>query len=93
MQSRVFCAGKGSNRQFCPPVCAFAQVCDLLDLLGGTEEILQPRPAVGGTAPGLPTNTASTAGGDLLDLLGGLEPAPLTPGLNLRHTYTHAPAH
>uniref|UniRef100_A0A671XF43 Adaptor related protein complex 1 subunit gamma 2 n=1 Tax=Sparus aurata TaxID=8175 RepID=A0A671XF43_SPAAU len=59
----------------------FPQVCDLLDLLGGSEETLQPSPAAGGTAPGLPANTASTAGGDLLDLLGGLEPAPLTPGL------------
>uniref|UniRef100_A0A671XHL7 AP-1 complex subunit gamma n=1 Tax=Sparus aurata TaxID=8175 RepID=A0A671XHL7_SPAAU len=57
----------------------FPQVCDLLDLLGGSEETLQPSPAAGGTAPGLPANTASTAGGDLLDLLGGLEPAPLTP--------------
>lgn len=56
-------------------------MCDLLDLLGGSEETLQPSPAAGGTAPGLPANTASTAGGDLLDLLGGLEPAPLTPGL------------
>ncbi|KAM3605032.1 uncharacterized protein V6R79_019586 [Siganus canaliculatus] len=56
------------------------QVCDLLDLLGGSEDPLQPSPAVGGgSALGLPTNTASTAGGDLLDLLGGLEPAPLPP--------------
>lgn len=55
------------------------QVCDLLDLLGGSEETLQPSPAVGGTAAGLTTNTASSAGGDLLDLLGGLEPAPLAP--------------
>ncbi|TMS09704.1 AP-1 complex subunit gamma-1 [Larimichthys crocea] len=55
------------------------QVCDLLDLLGGSEEPLQPSPAVAGTAPGLPANTISQAGGDLLDLLGGLEPAPLAP--------------
>ncbi|XP_041805466.1 AP-1 complex subunit gamma-like 2 isoform X2 [Chelmon rostratus] len=55
------------------------QVCDLLDLLGGSEETLQPSPAVGGTAAGLTTNTASTAGGDLLDLLGGFEPVPLAP--------------
>lgn len=55
------------------------QVCDLLDLLGGSEETLQPRPAVGGTFPGLPMSTASPAGGDLLDLLGVLEPAPLAP--------------
>lgn len=61
----------------------FAQVCDLLDLLGDTEEILKPSPAAGGTAPGLPTNAASTVGGDLLDLLGGLEPAPVAPGLIL----------
>ncbi|KAM6919363.1 AP-1 complex subunit gamma-like 2 [Lycodopsis pacificus] len=50
------------------------QVCDLLDLLGGSEETLQPGPA-----PGLSINAAGTAGGDLLDLLGGLEPAPLAP--------------
>ncbi|KAL7386113.1 hypothetical protein ABVT39_004102 [Epinephelus coioides] len=56
-----------------------SQVCDLLDLLGGSEEALQPSPAVAGTAPGLPINTASTAGGDLLDLLGGLEPTPIAP--------------
>uniref|UniRef100_A0A8C9XXC2 AP-1 complex subunit gamma n=1 Tax=Sander lucioperca TaxID=283035 RepID=A0A8C9XXC2_SANLU len=54
-------------------------VCDLLDLLGGSEETLQPSPAVGAPAPGLLINTASTAGGDLLDLLGVLEPAPLAP--------------
>ncbi|GAA6222387.1 AP-1 complex subunit gamma-1-like [Lates japonicus] len=50
------------------------QVCDLLGLLGGSEEPLQPSPA-----PGLSLNTASTAGGDLLDLLGGLEPTPPAP--------------
>uniref|UniRef100_A0A8D3AUR3 AP-1 complex subunit gamma n=1 Tax=Scophthalmus maximus TaxID=52904 RepID=A0A8D3AUR3_SCOMX len=49
------------------------QVCDLLDLLGGSEEPLQPS-----TALGLP-NSTSTAGGDLLDLLGGLELTPLAP--------------
>uniref|UniRef100_A0A8C9XYD1 AP-1 complex subunit gamma n=1 Tax=Sander lucioperca TaxID=283035 RepID=A0A8C9XYD1_SANLU len=57
----------------------YATVCDLLDLLGGSEETLQPSPAVGAPAPGLLINTASTAGGDLLDLLGVLEPAPLAP--------------
>ncbi|KAK9539384.1 hypothetical protein VZT92_004494 [Zoarces viviparus] len=56
-----------------PPQPA-SQVCDLLDLLGGSEETLQLSPA-----PGLSINAASTAGGDLLDLLGGLEPAPLAP--------------
>ncbi|XP_029309248.1 AP-1 complex subunit gamma-like 2 [Cottoperca gobio] len=55
------------------------QVCDLLDLLGGSEETLQPSPATGPAVPGLLINTASTAGGDLLDLLGGLEPALLAP--------------
>lgn len=65
------------------------QVCDLLDLLGGSEEPLQPSPAVAGTAPGLPANTISQAGGDLLDLLGGLEPAPLAPGLTPKQTQTH----
>ncbi|XP_010788765.1 AP-1 complex subunit gamma-1-like, partial [Notothenia coriiceps] len=53
------------------------QVCDLLGLLGGSEETLLPSPS---TALGLLTNTPSTAGGNLLDLLGDLEPEPLTPG-------------
>ncbi|KAM4551411.1 AP-1 complex subunit gamma-like 2 isoform 1-T2 [Odontesthes bonariensis] len=52
------------------------QVCDLLDLLGGSEEPLQPSPAVGGTP--LPVSTSTTAGGALLDLLGGLDPTPPT---------------
>ncbi|KAM3850207.1 AP-1 complex subunit gamma-like 2 [Diretmus argenteus] len=52
------------------------QVCDLLDLLGGSEEPLQSSPAQASTAPGPASNTA---GGDLLDLLGDLEPTPLTP--------------
>ncbi|XP_017276375.1 AP-1 complex subunit gamma-like 2 [Kryptolebias marmoratus] len=55
------------------------QVCDLLDLLGDSQESLQPSPAVGSTAPALPVSTTTTAGGDLLDLLGGLEPTPQTP--------------
>ncbi|XP_029379847.1 AP-1 complex subunit gamma-like 2 [Echeneis naucrates] len=55
------------------------QVCDLLDLLGSSDEHLQLRPAQGSTAPSLPSNTASTAGGDLLDLLGGFEPTPPAP--------------
>uniref|UniRef100_A0A665X2T6 AP-1 complex subunit gamma n=1 Tax=Echeneis naucrates TaxID=173247 RepID=A0A665X2T6_ECHNA len=44
------------------------------------------------TAPSLPSNTASTAGGDLLDLLGGFEPTPPAPapqGLTSTHTHTH----
>uniref|UniRef100_A0A671L1L2 AP-1 complex subunit gamma n=1 Tax=Sinocyclocheilus anshuiensis TaxID=1608454 RepID=A0A671L1L2_9TELE len=41
-----------------------SQVCDLLDLLGGTDTPLQPS---------TPTTTSSA---DLLDLLGGLEPTP-----------------
>uniref|UniRef100_A0A3B5BND5 AP-1 complex subunit gamma n=1 Tax=Stegastes partitus TaxID=144197 RepID=A0A3B5BND5_9TELE len=59
------------------------QVCDLLDLLGGSEEPLQPNSAAGSTVPVLPISTSSTAGGDLLDLLGGLEPAPLTPAVTV----------
>uniref|UniRef100_A0A4W6CRC7 AP-1 complex subunit gamma n=1 Tax=Lates calcarifer TaxID=8187 RepID=A0A4W6CRC7_LATCA len=59
------------------------QVCDLLGLLGGSEEPLQPSPA-----PGLSLNTASTAGGDLLDLLGGLEPTPPAPGQIYTNTHT-----
>uniref|UniRef100_A0A671QUM1 AP-1 complex subunit gamma n=1 Tax=Sinocyclocheilus anshuiensis TaxID=1608454 RepID=A0A671QUM1_9TELE len=43
-----------------------SQVCDLLDLLGGTDTPLQPNPAPTST----PTTTSST---DLLDLLGGLD--------------------
>uniref|UniRef100_A0A3Q0RFJ4 AP-1 complex subunit gamma n=1 Tax=Amphilophus citrinellus TaxID=61819 RepID=A0A3Q0RFJ4_AMPCI len=59
-----------------PPICGFPQVCDLLDLLGGSEPPLQSSPALGSTAP-LPVGTAGTAGGDLLDLLGGLEPTAI----------------
>uniref|UniRef100_A0A673KYD8 AP-1 complex subunit gamma n=1 Tax=Sinocyclocheilus rhinocerous TaxID=307959 RepID=A0A673KYD8_9TELE len=47
-----------------------SQVCDLLDLLGGTDTPLQPNPAPTST----PTTTSSA---DLLDLLGGLEPTPV----------------
>uniref|UniRef100_A0A673KQZ1 AP-1 complex subunit gamma n=1 Tax=Sinocyclocheilus rhinocerous TaxID=307959 RepID=A0A673KQZ1_9TELE len=43
-----------------------SQVCDLLDLLGGTDTPLQPNPAPTST----PTTTSSA---DLLDLLGGLD--------------------
>ncbi|ROL55201.1 AP-1 complex subunit gamma-1 [Anabarilius grahami] len=47
-----------------------SQVCDLLDLLGGTDTPLQPNPA--------PTSTSTTtSSADLLDLLGGLEPTPV----------------
>uniref|UniRef100_A0A8C1FTZ8 AP-1 complex subunit gamma n=1 Tax=Cyprinus carpio carpio TaxID=630221 RepID=A0A8C1FTZ8_CYPCA len=45
------------------------EVCDLLDLLGGTDTPLQPSPAPTST----PTTTSSA---DLLDLLGGLEIKP-----------------
>lgn len=55
------------------------QVCDLLDLLGGSEQPLQPSPALGTAAPPIPVSTPNTVGGDLLDLLGGLEPTPITP--------------
>ncbi|KAF6718441.1 AP-1 complex subunit gamma-1 [Oryzias melastigma] len=51
------------------------QTYDLLDLLGGSSEPLQQIPA----AQTLPINTSGSAGGDLLDLLGGLEPSPATP--------------
>uniref|UniRef100_A0A3Q0R680 AP-1 complex subunit gamma n=1 Tax=Amphilophus citrinellus TaxID=61819 RepID=A0A3Q0R680_AMPCI len=60
------------------PQQAANQVCDLLDLLGGSEPPLQSSPALGSTAP-LPVGTAGTAGGDLLDLLGGLEPTAIMP--------------
>ncbi|XP_041848871.1 AP-1 complex subunit gamma-like 2 [Melanotaenia boesemani] len=56
------------------------QVCDLLDLLSGSQEPLQPSPAEGSKA--LPVNTTTTAG-DLLDLLGGLELTPPTPAPTL----------
>uniref|UniRef100_A0A672LGW4 AP-1 complex subunit gamma n=1 Tax=Sinocyclocheilus grahami TaxID=75366 RepID=A0A672LGW4_SINGR len=47
-----------------------SQVCDLLDLLGGTDTPLQPNPGPNST----PTTTSSA---DLLDLLGGLELTPV----------------
>ncbi|XP_056276601.1 AP-1 complex subunit gamma-like 2 isoform X3 [Pseudoliparis swirei] len=62
-----------------PPQQPANQVCNLLDLLGDSEETLQPSPAFGGAAPGPSVNTTSTAGGDLLDLLGGLALTPLAP--------------
>lgn len=71
-----------------PPLCGVSQVCDLLDLLGGSEQPLQPSPALGSTAPPMPVSTANTVGGDLLDLLGGLEPTPITPGLTFRYIHT-----
>uniref|UniRef100_A0A673XFX8 AP-1 complex subunit gamma n=1 Tax=Salmo trutta TaxID=8032 RepID=A0A673XFX8_SALTR len=53
---------------------SLVKVCDLLDLLGGSGEPPQPSPALSTTALG---PVSSTAGGDLLDLLGGLD---VTPG-------------
>uniref|UniRef100_A0A7N8WJV9 AP-1 complex subunit gamma n=1 Tax=Mastacembelus armatus TaxID=205130 RepID=A0A7N8WJV9_9TELE len=60
------------------PVCCNLQAYDLLDLLGGSEESLQPSLAPSSTALGLPIHMPSTAGGDLLDLL-GLEATPPAP--------------
>ncbi|XP_053185722.1 AP-1 complex subunit gamma-like 2 [Scomber japonicus] len=68
---------KVKQGELLPPQQPASQVCDLLDLLGGSGEPLQPSPAQGSMAPGLPIN--SPAGGDLLDLLGGLEPTPVAP--------------
>ncbi|XP_062337288.1 AP-1 complex subunit gamma-like 2 isoform X1 [Osmerus eperlanus] len=48
------------------------QVCDLLDLLGGTDTLPQTSPALSSTAPDSVNNSAGV-GGDLLDLLGGLD--------------------
>ncbi|XP_046883704.1 AP-1 complex subunit gamma-like 2 [Hypomesus transpacificus] len=48
------------------------QVCDLLDLLGGTDTLPQASPALSSTAPDSVNNSAGV-GGDLLDLLGGLD--------------------
>lgn len=67
-------------------VCVVIQVCDLLDLLGGSEGPAQPNPAQSTTAAGLTMNTSSAAGGDLLDLLGGFQPSPPAPGLICKHT-------
>ncbi|XP_062284567.1 AP-1 complex subunit gamma-like 2 isoform X1 [Scomber scombrus] len=66
---------KVKQGELLPPQQPANQVCDLLDLLGGSGEPLQPSPAQGSVAPGLPI--ISPAGGDLLDLLGGLEPTPV----------------
>ncbi|XP_061791844.1 AP-1 complex subunit gamma-like 2 [Nerophis lumbriciformis] len=62
------------QREVSLPPQAPNQVCNLLDLLGDTEEPVQPGPAQGSAAPGLSVNTARPAGADLLDLLGGFEP-------------------
>ncbi|XP_056914073.1 AP-1 complex subunit gamma-like 2 [Takifugu flavidus] len=55
------------------------QVCDLLDLLGDSGENQQASLVGAVPAAALVSSTATTAGGDLLDLLGGLEPPPTTP--------------
>ncbi|CAN9503306.1 unnamed protein product [Ophioblennius macclurei] len=61
------------------PVQPANQVCDLLDLLSSTEEPQLPSSTAGGAAPSQSVGSAGAAGGDLLDLLGGLDPIPLTP--------------
>ncbi|XP_047224329.1 AP-1 complex subunit gamma-like 2 [Girardinichthys multiradiatus] len=66
-------------RQVETPQQPAGQVCDLLDLLGGSQELLQPSSLLGDPALTQPTTALTSAGGDLLDLLGGLEPTPLTP--------------
>ncbi|XP_061695175.1 AP-1 complex subunit gamma-like 2 isoform X1 [Syngnathoides biaculeatus] len=55
------------------------QVCDLLDLLGDSEQSIQA-----GTVLIQPINTAKPGGGELLDLLGGFEQTPLAPGPAMR---------
>ncbi|KAJ0044298.1 hypothetical protein NL108_003337, partial [Boleophthalmus pectinirostris] len=52
----------------------FPQVCDLLDLLGDSNDSVKPS-----SSPGQSSNNASSPGGDLLDLLGGLDIMPPTP--------------
>ncbi|XP_076149871.1 AP-1 complex subunit gamma-like 2 isoform X2 [Alosa pseudoharengus] len=49
------------------------QACDLLGLLGDSAQPLQPNPAQPTTAP---SSASTNIGGDLLDLLGGLDPIP-----------------
>lgn len=51
------------------------QVCDLLDLLGETDAPLQESTVNINTVP---TSTSSSASGNLLDLLGGLQSTPGT---------------
>lgn len=52
--------------------CGF-QACDLLDLLGESDSPLRESSANVNTTP---SSTSSSASGNLLDLLGGLESAP-----------------
>lgn len=59
-----------------------SQVCDLLDLLGGSDETLKPN-----NPPAQTTNMASSQGGDLLDLLGGLDIMPPTPVVSALTVY------
>uniref|UniRef100_H3CR83 AP-1 complex subunit gamma n=1 Tax=Tetraodon nigroviridis TaxID=99883 RepID=H3CR83_TETNG len=66
-----------------PPQPPASQVCDLLDLLGDSGLNQQS----GLAAPALVPGTANTAGGELLDLLGGLELEP-TPAAPDAHTHT-----
>ncbi|XP_028328631.1 AP-1 complex subunit gamma-like 2 isoform X2 [Gouania willdenowi] len=52
------------------------QTCDLLDLLSSSEQQPQSPPAAGSSILTQPLGTDCSAGRDLLDLLGGLEPTP-----------------
>ncbi|XP_032421675.1 AP-1 complex subunit gamma-like 2 [Xiphophorus hellerii] len=71
--------GKVKQEEMALPQQPAGQVCDLLDLLGGSQEPLQPSSSVGGSASAQLTAAPASAGGDLLDLLGGFEPTPLAP--------------
>ncbi|XP_015234916.1 PREDICTED: AP-1 complex subunit gamma-1-like [Cyprinodon variegatus] len=70
--------GKVKQEEAAQPQQPAGQVVDLLDLLGGSQEPLAPSSLISITSSA-PITATGSAGGDLLDLLGGLEPTPLTP--------------
>ncbi|XP_037131594.1 AP-1 complex subunit gamma-like 2 [Syngnathus acus] len=68
---------KVKQRETLLPQLPANQVCDLLNLLGDSEESVPAGPAQGDTVPVQSITTAKPIGGELLDLLGGFEPTPL----------------
>lgn len=64
---------KAKHTEADQPQEATNQACDLLGLLGDSDQPLQPNPVPLITAP---SSATTNIGGDLLDLLGGLDPVP-----------------
>ncbi|KAK0149037.1 AP-1 complex subunit gamma-1 [Merluccius polli] len=73
-QPEVMVAPQPASQVTMASLCGVGKVCDLLDLLSGPDE-----PSLPGTTLGPASSMTGSAGGDLLDLLGGLELTPTLP--------------